>query len=120
MHLWIYRTRFRRGGDLRLHPKSKSQPAVDHQTLPDPRASLAVEWLSTSICRSLKTCLQEDLALPAILSMAEQNFSAALATWKGECRMLGLASRGGLTNQRRYQPVRAAEVTRLYSSRAGR
>jgi hypothetical protein len=48
--------------------------------------------------------------------MAEQNFSAALSTWKGELSIVCCEST--LTN--RNQSLGAAEVTGLDGSRAGR
>jgi hypothetical protein len=48
--------------------------------------------------------------------MAEQNFSAALSTWKGKLEMsLGSSKLTG-----RDQSLRAAEVARLDCPRAGR
>jgi len=51
-----------------------------------------------------------------LFTMAEQNFSAALSTWKGERKILRELCE--LTG--RDQSLGAAEVTRLDSSRAGR
>lgn len=47
--------------------------------------------------------------------MAEQNFSAALSTWKGRLRFPGVAEL-----IERNQPVRAAKVARHDGARAGR
>jgi hypothetical protein len=54
--------------------------------------------------------------LYTLFTMAEQNFSAALSTWKGKLRLLRRLNK--LTT--RDQPLGAAEVARLHCSRAGR